>query len=156
MQQDNIKHLGEEIDKIQRRCKCKPNTRWRHKKLKVHQFNQSARLEFSEKSHENHRQSIHLFYFCELPILTTILFIHSIGWQVFRIGYRPPITLLCFSKNSGWCKKGPLFTWLQSTSNQTFDILFLFFRMADFPTDKRPLYAPFFSVMGASSAMIFR
>lgn len=27
MQQDNIKHLGEEIDKIQRRCKCKPNTR---------------------------------------------------------------------------------------------------------------------------------
>merc|ERR1712106_878563 len=27
MQQDNIKHLGEEIDKIQRQCKCKPNTR---------------------------------------------------------------------------------------------------------------------------------
>merc|ERR1719466_673034 len=24
---ENIKHLGEEIDKIQRRCKCKPNTR---------------------------------------------------------------------------------------------------------------------------------
>ena len=86
---------------------------------KVHQFNQSARLEFSKKKvTKNHRQSIHLFYFCELPILTTILFIHSIGWQVFRIGYRPPITLLCFSKNSGWCKKGPLFTWLQSTSNQ--------------------------------------
>lgn len=27
MQQDNIKHLGEEIDRIQKRCKCKPNTR---------------------------------------------------------------------------------------------------------------------------------
>jgi hypothetical protein len=27
MQQDNIKHLGEEIDKNQRQCKCKPNTR---------------------------------------------------------------------------------------------------------------------------------
>ena len=49
MQQDNIKHLGEEIDKIQRRCKCKPNTRWHYNYEKVHQFNQSARLEFSEK-----------------------------------------------------------------------------------------------------------
>jgi hypothetical protein len=27
MQQDNIKHLGEEIDRIQKRCKCKPNQR---------------------------------------------------------------------------------------------------------------------------------
>lgn len=27
--------------------------------------------------------------------------------------------------------------------------------MADFPSEARPLYAPFFSVMGASSAMIF-
>ena len=154
MQQDNIKHLGEEIDKIQRRCKCKPNTRWRHKE-KVHQFNQSARLEFSKKVTKTTVNRSTFFYFCELPILTTILFIHSIGWQVFRIGYRPPITLLCFSKNSGWCKKGPLFTWLQSTSNQI--IIFLYFRMsADFPSEARPLYAPFFSVMGASSAMIFR
>jgi len=27
--------------------------------------------------------------------------------------------------------------------------------MSDFPSEARPLYAPFFSVMGASSAMIF-
>ena len=89
-----------------------------HKKLKVHQFNQSARLEITKKVTKTTVNRSTFFYFCELPILTTILFIHSIGWQVFRIGYRPPITLLCFSKNSGWCKKGPLFTWLQSTSNQ--------------------------------------
>ena len=38
-----------------------------------------------------------------------------------------------------------------------FIFYFCFFRMSDtFPSDKRPLYAPFFSVMGASSAMIFR
>merc|ERR1712212_1289308 len=28
-------------------------------------------------------------------------------------------------------------------------------RMSDFPSEARPLYAPFFSVMGATSAMIF-
>ena len=64
------------------------------KKLKVHQFNQSARLEFSKKVTKTTVNRSTFFYFCELPILTTILFIHSIGWQVFRIGYRPPITFM--------------------------------------------------------------
>jgi len=62
--------------------------------LKVHQFNQSARLEFPEKVTKTTVNRSTFFYFCELPILTTILFIHSIGWQVFRIGYRPPITFM--------------------------------------------------------------
>ena len=46
-----------------------------HKKLKVHQFNQSARLEFT-KSHENHRQSIHLFLFLRVTYSNYYL-IHS-------------------------------------------------------------------------------
>ena len=75
------------------------------KKLKVHQFNQSARLEFSKKSHENHRQSIHLFLFLRVTYSNYYL-IHSF-YRMASLGYRPPITLLCLAKIPVGAKKDP-------------------------------------------------
>ena len=102
-----------------------------------HQF-KSARLEEITKT-------IIDPLFLRVTYSLTILFIHS--W-VASLGC-PPIYVL-----DRLVQKRTLY--LPDCSLLLIKLILKNFRMSDFPSEARPLYAPFFSVMGASSAMIFR